>query len=249
VLNGKVDVQNGSYELAGGTLSTPLLDKGAGGSFQFTGGVLHADEVAFDLVNAGGMLAPGQSIGQTQVTGNLDLVSGMLQIELASDTQFDTVVVTGALALGGSLDVVLLGDYSPESGSWQIATAGSFDGAFASVTDGFYVQQVGTALMLMVGAAPALAGDYNGNGVVDAADYTFWRDRLGQNVTLPNSDPMDDDGVVTQAEYTFWKSRFGATLGAGSGQIDASAVPEPASLVLAAGAAMALLLARRSATA
>jgi Domain of unknown function (DUF4082) len=31
-------------------------------------------------------------------------------------------------------------------------------------------------------------GDYNGNGIVDAADYTVWRDHLGQSVsvTLPN---------------------------------------------------------------
>ena len=27
---------------------------------------------------------------------------------------------------------------------------------------------------------PSLAGDYNGDGVVDAADYTVWRDTFGQ---------------------------------------------------------------------
>jgi hypothetical protein len=73
---------------------------------------------------------------------------------------------------------------------------------------------------------PSVAGDYNGNGVVDAADYTFWRDRLGQNITLPNADPNDVDNMVTQDEYTFWKSRFGATSGAGS--LARVAVPEPA---------------------
>jgi hypothetical protein len=78
-----------------------------------------------------------------------------------------------------------------------------------------------------------VAGDYNGNGVVDAADYTFWRDRLGQNITLPNSDPTDNDGMVTTTEYDFWKSRFGATSGAGSGALVSSqAVPEPGALAL-----------------
>jgi hypothetical protein len=73
-------------------------------------------------------------------------------------------------------------------------------------------------------------GDYNGNGIVDAADYTFWRDRLGQMITLPNSDSTDIDGVVTTAEYDFWKSQFGNS-GAGAGAA-ALAVPEPSALIL-----------------
>ena len=81
-------------------------------------------------------------------------------------------------------------------------------------------------------AATAVSGDYNGNGVVDAADYTYWRDRLGQNSPLPNTNPADVDGVVTQAEYGYWKSRFGAT--SGSGAIAPAAVPEPATWLLAA---------------
>ena len=37
-----------------------------------------------------------------------------------------------------------------------------------------------------------LSGDYNGNGIVDAADYTAWRDTLGQ--TVPNGNGADGDG-------------------------------------------------------
>ncbi len=33
-------------------------------------------------------------------------------------------------------------------------------------------------------ALTAVAGDYNGNGVVDAADYTIWRDTLGSTTDL-----------------------------------------------------------------
>ena len=95
----------------------------------------------------------------------------------------------------------------------------------------------------------AVNGDYNGNGIVDAADYTYWRDRLGQNSPLPNTNPLDVDGVVTQAEYTYWKSRFGATSGSGSGGeglAATSAVPEPTTAVLAMfGAGLAALVARR----
>ena len=33
-------------------------------------------------------------------------------------------------------------------------------------------------------------GDYNDNGIVDAADYTVWRDHLGQSFALSNEEPM-----------------------------------------------------------
>jgi hypothetical protein len=77
---------------------------------------------------------------------------------------------------------------------------------------------------------PGVNGDYNNNGVVDAADYVIWRDHLGQNFTLPND---TTPGTVTQADYNVWRSNFGASAGSGSGLlVEGSAVPEPASVAL-----------------
>ena len=45
-------------------------------------------------------------------------------------------------------------------------------------------------------------GDYNANGVVDAADYVVWRDALGTSAMLPN-DPTS--GTVTQEDYLVWR--------------------------------------------
>ena len=56
-----------------------------------------------------------------------------------------------------------------------------------------------------------LLGDYNVNGVVDGADYTVWRDRLGEQFTLPNEDPMVTPGQVTAEDYDAWKANFGMT--------------------------------------
>jgi hypothetical protein len=67
-------------------------------------------------------------------------------------------------------------------------------------------------------------GDYNGNGTVDAADYTEWRDNLG-GTSLQNEGGISP-GTVDQADYDFWKSRFGATSGSGGGA--GIAAPEPA---------------------
>jgi hypothetical protein len=73
----------------------------------------------------------------------------------------------------------------------------------------------------------SVLGDYNENGIVDAADYTLWRDNLGGPAeSLPNRDP-GNSGVINQSDYTYWQSRFGMTSGSGAGAGGAAAVPEP----------------------
>ncbi len=57
-------------------------------------------------------------------------------------------------------------------------------------------------------AEQPLAGDYNNNGFVDAADFVVWRFNNGQSVTLPN-DPTS--GVVNDDDYDTWRENFGAT--------------------------------------
>jgi gluconolactonase len=74
-------------------------------------------------------------------------------------------------------------------------------------------------------------GDYNGNGVVDAADYTVWRDTLGATENL--SADGNGNRVIDAGDYEHWKDRFGDMLsdGSGAGQ-SASAVPEPSTVLL-----------------
>jgi hypothetical protein len=141
----------GVYNLSGGSLRTPLLTRGAsGGTFHLTGGVLHADEVTFDLLSQGGTLAPGDGIGQTHVAGDLKLQGGSVAIELASGLSFDAVAVDGLLTLGGALDIKPLGGYRPRAGDrWPIMRAGSFAGSFTRITDGFRVERTGGNLSLV----------------------------------------------------------------------------------------------------
>ena len=94
--------------------------------------------------------------------------------------------------------------------------------------------------VVFVPSAPGgVSGDYNGNGVVDAADYVLWR----------NGGPLQNDPTagVQPADYDFWKSRFGATSGSGSGLGSSAAVPEPASAILLLIGVAAFGLRRRSA--
>jgi hypothetical protein len=90
-----------------------------------------------------------------------------------------------------------------------------------------------------------LPGDFNGNGVVDAADYTVWRDNLGSSSNAPLHGNGDATVGVGPGDYIVWKSNFGATalasgppalttgrilyspLVAGAGSMSGSTVPEP----------------------
>jgi hypothetical protein len=66
------------------------------------------------------------------------------------------------------------------------------------------------------GLTVSLDGDFNGNGVVDAADYVFWR---------------KNDGTATG--YNTWRTNFGRTGAAASG-VEVASVPEPTSAVMMA---------------
>ena len=79
---------------------------------------------------------------------------------------------------------------------------------------------------------PSLEGDYTGDGVVDAADYTLWRDTLGQ---MGEDLPADGDGdlEIGQGDYDLWAANYGDALP------QAVSVPEPAALGLLLLAAMA----------
>ncbi|HEY3394717.1 MAG TPA: choice-of-anchor Q domain-containing protein [Lacipirellulaceae bacterium] len=64
---------------------------------------------------------------------------------------------------------------------------------------------------------PALLGDYNTNGVVDAADYVIWRKTLGSIVPTYTCADGDGDGAVDQDDCAIWRAHFGQSLPIGAG--------------------------------
>ncbi len=82
---------------------------------------------------------------------------------------------------------------------------------------------VATNQYLTVNYTAGVAGDYNQDGVVNAADYTLYRDRVGSGVALAT----DATAGVAGDDYARWLENFGA-----SAPSESSAVPEPAALVL-----------------
>jgi hypothetical protein len=121
----------------------------------------------------------------------------------------------------------------------------TIDTTTGAVTDlGTTTAQFLDAIAFKPSAAGGVQGDYNSNGVVDAADYVAYRDNVGQS-TLPNRG-TGITGPVGTADYNFWRSHFGNTSGSGAGALSNSSVPEPSGLLLVVIGLIGVLKSRRS---
>ena len=134
--------------------------------------------------------------------------------------------------------------FDVNAAGWQIYNGSNIAAALANVThfrilhnaevDFKGAQVAGKIDLDNIRTASGLVdGDYNGNGVVDAADYTVWRDSQGQN----GADlPADGNGdmTVNSSDYSYWKARFANTSGSGTATSSESslAIPEPGGIVL-----------------
>jgi hypothetical protein len=92
----------------------------------------------------------------------------------------------------------------------------------ARLTDALGDSSISAPIVLRVAPLP---GDYNGNGLVDAADYVVWRNTNG-----------------TPAEFDIWRAHFGMSIGNGS--LSNATVPEPASIALLLAAIVTTCAAR-----
>lgn len=98
------------------------------------------------IIASGGTLSPGASPGLLTVNGDLTLL-GTTRMEIAAagprGTTFDAVDLSGAIVFGGTLDVVLLGGFTPSSGmsfdffDWTSGASGTFSSLnLPALTDG-----------------------------------------------------------------------------------------------------------------
>jgi hypothetical protein len=81
--------------------------------------------------------------------------------------------------------------------------------------------------------------------VVDAADYTVWRDTLGLDVEPGTGADGDGDSVIGPGDYDHWVARFGNVVGEGAAAGNGAGVPEPGTLGLACLAMLACTGVRR----
>jgi PEP-CTERM motif len=143
-----------------------------------------------------------------------------------------------ALGVAGTYNTTY---YNALWGEMGDATKSFFEEGSQAVANGWYTAWVNAGSPI---PNLGLAGDYNGNNVIDAADYAVWRDAMTAGVTTLVNDPTP--GAVTEADFTYWRDHFGASIGFGAGAGAATAVPEPSAMALLALAALGSLFARRN---
>ena len=244
-----IDVVNGDV-LNQGTLS--------GVSFNLAdlnGTLTGTGPLAYVQIN--GVHSPGTSPANVNVTGTYAIgASGTLAVEiggLTPGTEHDHIQVLpdGMLSpvaqLGGTLAVEFInigtGLFVPSVGDmFTILTAvNGVTGTFAALDLPTAAGGRGLTWQVHLNSADvtlelafALTGDYNGNGVVDAADYVVWRRSFGQTGPGMAADG-DGDTQIDDDDYDVWRAHFGQIApSAGSGTaIDHRVVPEPAAWMLA----------------
>ena len=183
--------------------------------------------------NFNGGMAPGASPAEIGFEGNVVLAdTNTLFIEIAGTTpgsQYDRLVVAGDAALDGILDVSLVG-LSPGLGQqFTVLTANSIVNnglVLGGPAASSFSLLVGSSSVILQAISADLPGDYNQNGIVDAADYSVWRDTLGSTTNLVADGTGNN--AIDVGDYEVWKASFGSAAASGT----EAAVPEPASLTL-----------------
>lgn len=173
--------------------------------------------------------------GGANYPSNFDMSSGSWDLEIGSNDLlgadwFNVTHGTASLT-GGALNISYINGFTPADGDTVRILRGAngvtLNSGAITLSDPNWVLQTfgGDEIQLKYVASAGVDGDYNGNGVVDAADYVLWR-----------KNPTGFGGIPG---YNTWKQNFGES-GLGSG----SAVPEPAAIVLA-GLLVSVLLGTR----
>lgn len=239
--------QNGTLQVikVGSTTSVAVF----AGAFTGSGGSSGGGDIFFL-----GDLRPGNSPAIVTFANSVGLgANASLEIELGGTAKgrgYDSVAVAGTAALDGGLSVSLIDGFVPSIGNtFEILTAtGGITGSFATeslpVPIGLTWDVVygASSILLTVISAPAAPGDYNQNGVVDAADYIVWRKTLGQTGAGLAADG-DGNQKIDSGDYQVWRIHFGQTGGSGAG----IAVPEASASILLFLAVAGVSLWRRSA--
>ncbi len=160
-----------------------------------------------------------QSYTTIDSSSSANLVLELYQVDGETETLIETATATG-IGESESLSEITLAD------------AGTYAVKVSSLTNAIQLYS------LELTADSILAGDYNDDGQVDAADYTVWRDSLQSNDSLANE--TASLGVADLQDYQVWVSQYGLAQSTAS----AFTIPEPHTLVLLGGFVTLALLVR-----
>jgi hypothetical protein len=188
----------------------------------------------FVQVGDGGATVGGTDTGP-KIT-NVDLVTGTI-FGMNNTAAFTdpapllwgatTTTANGSVAANGLLATLTIDTTGFATGQYNLIlnppSTGPTAFADASVTTTL------TSGWLRIGTPPSLAGDYNQNSIVDAADYVLWRDTLDETGPDLAADGNDNDQIDV-GDYEVWRANYGQATSGGFSA--ARAVPEPPTALL-----------------
>jgi hypothetical protein len=154
-----------------------------------------------------------------------------------ADGNINGVVDAGDYTIWRDRRNVLPGDFSRDGkvdhadyAMWKVSFGQSVTAGTGADANGNGVVDAGDFTVWRDHRTLPPGGDYNHNGIVDAADYTVWRDTFGSTSDLS----ADGDGsrVVDAADYDVWSYNFGTIIGSGSASRGSSDVPEPSTIAM-----------------
>ena len=199
-----IDLQVGSLFITGGAGATTVAENA------FLGGI---GTINGNLIN-NGTVSPGFSPGTIFVLGNYTQgANGTLIMEFASDTSFDQLIVSGEATLAGTLQIDLLGGYTPVGQSFEIITAvdgvdGTFDtvtGTAAAIATAVNYDPNSVTVEFLQIPFVVFAGTPNQMAVADAASNSAALTDALNNVPLPGQMPAALNAISPQG-YQIWSS-------------------------------------------
>jgi hypothetical protein len=164
------------------------------------------------------------------------------RIETGSFAELSGLTMVGeARGLGvGTFNTPPMLSLMAKARSFTVHTGDGNGNFFTFPKEGIYARTI--VNQMIVDTVPevvaGLPGDYNGDDIVDAADYTLWRDTL--NSTNDLRADGDASGTVDAGDYGVWKSHFGEMAGGGANVFGNSGnVPEPGVVAMLVAVAIA----------
>jgi autotransporter-associated beta strand protein len=172
-------------------------------------------------IKSGGHLAPG-SIGQRLTVDSLTLSTGsVLDFKLnrngptvAAD-QVEVLATDGLTIDGATLNLTNAGSMTP--GTYTlIRYSGILNGSISNInlgtTPAGFSYILGQSTVNTIYVVVSHNGDFDRNGIVDAADYVVWRKGRGTDFTLN--------------DYSIWRRNYGQSFASGA-ETTLNPVPEP----------------------
>lgn len=144
---GEAFINDGTFNMAGGTLNITTMNKNGGGEFNFTDGLLIVETVNFDQFHQqGGIISPGGDGQRADMTINGNFLSsgGEIAFDLLEGETPDFITVTGNWSIHNDILFRITSNYAVETGAvFDLAhILGDFaasDIAFISTYDQYWV--------------------------------------------------------------------------------------------------------------